>query len=77
MEMGVEAAMCQVLLLRNESDPPVSSSCTESNWTHLSVLVALKLIFFKAKYQTRGNGSRTRDLILEDLTTRLIVRLCF
>jgi hypothetical protein len=46
----VEHATCQVPLLRNESDPPVSSSCTESNWTHLTVLVALKLIFFKEKY---------------------------
>jgi hypothetical protein len=50
MKMRVKLATCQVLLLRNESYTPLSSSCTESNWTHLSVLVALTLIFFKAKY---------------------------
>jgi hypothetical protein len=41
MEMGVKPATCQVPLLRNESDPHVSCSCTESNRTHLSVLVEL------------------------------------
>jgi hypothetical protein len=30
----------------------------------VSVLVALKLIFFEAKYKTRGNGSPTRDLMV-------------
>jgi hypothetical protein len=50
MKSGIKPTTCQVLLLRNVSDPPVSSSCTESNQTHLSVLVALKLIFFNEKY---------------------------
>jgi hypothetical protein len=45
--------LCFVVLIwssQHGNDPLVSSSCTESNRTHLPVLVALKLILFKAKY---------------------------
>jgi hypothetical protein len=36
IKTGIEHATCQVPLLRNESNTPVSCSCTESNRTHLS-----------------------------------------
>jgi hypothetical protein len=42
IETRVEPAMWQVPMLRNDSNPPISSSCSEMARTHLSVLVAQK-----------------------------------
>jgi hypothetical protein len=77
-EMRVEPATGQVLLLRNESGPPIRSSCTESNRIHLSVLVALKLNFLKQNTKLEEMGVElTTSWLSETLTTRLTIQLCF